>query len=377
VRWALLVIAYVGLFYLGVVDNARGPIYPHALKDLGLTSSQGSWLFALTSLSGLFITLLTKHWLKLGTSTFLMKASWPIMGAGVFLIGYSYDEQSYALFLIGGFLQGIGAGVCGIIMNLIIAQATTPKYRRRFFGGLHGIYGVASLTVPFLYQKGLDLGWHWSTFYKVMALAPLALIPLCHGIKGEPCAVTETRNVSKLLKSIFGGLLGLYVSVEIVVSSRLVLLLLEGYDFSHHEASANLSLFFLLLMAGRFSLLLFNYPFKGENILRTSLGLTLIFLYLGLNHYPIFLSLSGLTMSIFFPTSMDLINELFPKNAEEVMTAAMSGIGFFLVAMHLGFGQMANIYGVKAAMGSAIAMTVGSAVLFEIFIRMYRRPVKS
>jgi fucose permease len=145
----------------------------------------------------------------------------------------------------------------------------------------------------------------------------------------------------------------MYVASEIVISSRLVLYLEQGVGMTNRAASLYLSAFFLFLMSGRIAVGLFHFKWQGPTILYASLVSTLIFCAIGLSSYPVFLSLTGLSMSVFFPAFMDWLAESFPNDFQKVTSIVLSGIGLHLVAMHLGFGRVAGHLGVVKAMGLA------------------------
>lgn len=369
-RFDWLLVAFLGLFYFGFTDNARGPVYPHALNDLNISSSLGSWLFAISSASGLTVTLVSRHWLNKLNTILWMKLSWPILALGFWLMGVSYDLNSITPLYIGSFFQGIGAGISTITMNLIVTKASTPDKRRRVFGALHGTYGIASLIAPIVYSFLFQNQIHWSQFFKYMAIIPLLLLMITWKSKGEirVDGAEPDKKANSFLSFLFGATLGLYVASEIVVSSRLVYFLTEGHQVSHDDASQLLSLFFLCLMGGRLSLAFFNIVIRGEIILRSSLLLTLILLVLGMNGYYFCFSICGLTMAFFFPCAMDFLSEWFDDTLDSMMAGAMSGIGVCLVLMHISFGQFAELFGINIAMASAIGFTILSFFFLEIFL---------
>lgn len=365
-----LFVAFIGLFYFGFTDNSRGPVYPHALNDLNISSALGSWLFALSSAAGLAVTLVSTFWLKKFSTITWMKISWPILALGFWFMGESFDQKSIIPLYIGSFFQGIGAGISTITMNLIVTQACDVLKRRRIFGALHGTYGIASLVAPVVYSTLYEKQIHWSQFFKYMAIVPFILLLVTWNIKGEKqVELPNTKlNTSRFLQILFGATLGLYVASEIVVSSRLVYFLTEGHGLAHKEASQYLSLFFLCLMGGRLSLAFFNISLKGESLLRASLLSTLLLLVLGMNGFYLAFSLSGFTMAVFFPCAMDCLSGWFPDSLDAMMAGAMSGIGVGLVFMHISFGQFADLYGIKFAMGSALFFCSLSYLCLETFL---------
>ena len=143
----------------------------------------------------------------------------------------------------------------------------------------------------------------------------------------------------------------------------------------NNQANLYLSSFFILLMIGRLMLGFINIPMRSQSLLVLSLLLTSAFCFFG-KDYPIFLSLSGLTMSVFFPSFMDWIAEAFPNNFQRVMRFAMAGIGAHLVLMHLSFGRIADSLGIEKAMNLPFILSFISLLLLLISLLNHRRITK-
>ena len=367
----LLMAAFVGLFFFGTLDNGRGPAYPEILKELGLSNRQGSLLFALTSFVTFLMTVLSSKWLKILDLLRGMRLSWLILSVAAFLIGLSGTLSSPTLLFTAAVVQGLGMGITGMNMNLMIEAGTPVQYRRRAYGGLHATYGIASFFAPLFFTGVKMLGLTWEYFFYILsALGPI--IFLCIPGKEEVFAKLPGKDqkfpVPLLFLCLMGMTVGTYVASEIVVSSRLVLFLEEGHALTNAKAGLYLSAFFILLMAGRLFLGLVNGPFSGPPLLIGSLLMSGVFCWLGKQGYFFCFSLTGLSMSIFFPSFMDWVAESFPNEFQKVIKVTMSGLGLHLVAMHLGFGQLADLLGVIKAMDLALYLTGLSLSLLIICI---------
>ena len=55
--------AYMSLFAMGLLDNTRGPSYPNIINTFKITMAEGSWIFTIASIAGLFVNLSAKWWL--------------------------------------------------------------------------------------------------------------------------------------------------------------------------------------------------------------------------------------------------------------------------------------------------------------------------
>lgn len=359
----LLQAAFVGLFYFGMLDNARGPAYPGIMRDLKLSNWEGSFLFALTSLMSFTMTVLSPFWLKKLKLYQGMKLSWIILALAGLFLGLSGIFNSAPLLYLASIVQGTGMGINGMNMNLMVEAGTPVTHRRRVYGALHATYGVASFLAPLLFSGLKMAGFKWQGFFLILAfIGPLLFfLPKRKGddVFSQAPAASNDLPIPMYYLLTLSLCVGMYVASEIVVSSRLVLFLEESHKMSNAEASTYLSGFFILLMGGRLSLGLFHIPIKGHILLISSLVLTTIFSFLG-NYIPVFYSLTGLSMSVFFPSFMDWIAETFPSEFQRVTKFALSGIGIHLVMMHLGFGKLADSLGVNKAMMLVLILSLTS-----------------
>lgn len=376
----LLVAAFVGLFFFGTLDNGRGPAYPQIMAELDLTNRQGSLLFALTSLVSFIMTVFSSKWLRLVDLMKGMRLSWLVLSLASFLIGLSGTLQSPIILFIAAIIQGVGMGVTGMNMNLMVEAGAPVTHRRRAYGGLHATYGIASFLAPLLFTGAQLVGLGWEGFFYGLAfLGPILFFVLPAGEEtfARIPSKEHVQSIPLPLLILMGMTVGTYVASEIVISSRLVLFLENGHALTNAKAGLYLSGFFILLMVGRLFLGLVDLPIKGPFLLIGSLLLTAVFCWLGKQGQFIFFSLTGLSMSVFFPSYMDWLATSFPDNFQKVTAFVLSGIGLHLVAMHLGFGQLADLLGVVRAMDLALYLTGASFVLLAISLTWTSRLIKA
>lgn len=360
VQWALVLLAYITLFSLSLIDNSRGPAYPEILEDFQINAARGAWLFAWASFAALVANLSARWWLpRIGIvkATFLALMT---MGMGSFLFGISLD-YSIEMLDLSSFVMGFGMGVANISMNLLVAKGTPETHRRQFFSGLHSIYGIGSLTAPLILSSFMTFGFTWNQYFQWLTLLPtLTLLFLFlkkkdfqkNNFADALPKLSLSAPVKLPIRLAYGLLFGCYVSSEIVVSSRLVLYLTHGHEFSGEQARLALSVFFLGLLGGR--LLFTVLPIKGssQKWLITSC-LSTIFVYtLARWVSPYFIVLTGLTMSYFYPVAMDWLSKKFPKGLEWMTASVLTFISVLLVFMHLGFGYITDLLSIEVAMAS-------------------------
>jgi MFS transporter, FHS family, glucose/mannose:H+ symporter len=372
-NWPLLLLAYCALFSFGLIDNARGPFYPLMLKEFSLSTAAGSWFFALSSLTGLFVTLLAKFWLPIKTTAFWNKIGLVLLGLGPLLLGLSSFNRTLPLLFLSSIIQGMGVGLCGMTMNLMVSQASPINHKRRAYGGLHSLYGVSSLLAPQLFSYWLGLGHSWSGFFFILSLAPFIVILVfskqnfSFPSPPQKHKSLDFKNVSLSNKVLWPLMMGLYVASEIVVSSRLVLFLTQAKKLPLSLASLYLSGFFACLMLARILIASGLISLSARRAMAASLIGTGILLIMGQSGHYWALSLSGASMGVFFPVAFDYLASQFPLYFEKMTSLVMSSIGLILVLIHIGFGQFANALGVYWAFSMALALTL-LALLSLIFL---------
>ncbi|MBD64530.1 MAG: hypothetical protein CME62_04955 [Halobacteriovoraceae bacterium] len=341
-------LAYGSLFILGFIDNSRGPIYPELLSQFQVTKVQGSLIFSLCSLSGFVVSLFVSRWLKFLGTIWATRVALLTDFLACILMGFAPSSyHGFIQFVIAGVILGIGMGMKGICANLLIRKASNHHNRRRLFSGLHTMYGMASFFAPFIIAELFQLGLGFQRIFLYTSVLPIVL--LITTFKTKPYTIQykkpDTSSLSGSKVILIASIFALYVSSEILVSSRLTIFLKEVHGYSLSQAAFNLSVFFGLLLVGRMSFGLFHVPFKSFNIMTGSIVLSFVVSILGMQFYPPLLALNGLSMSIFFPSAMDWVSEFFGEESEYVISRIMVTISGSLVAMHYIFGLFAEHFG--------------------------------
>lgn len=374
IHWAYVVLAYLTLLSQSILDNARGPAYPNILQSFDISATRGAQLFAWASVAGLIANASARYWLPKIEAVVGTYYALALMALGSFLFGMSHHFGVWMLDF-SSVLMGFGMGVANVAMNLLIARATPLEYRRQFYAGLHSVYGLGSLGAPLLYSLFLSFGQEWNYFFCWLIILPMLTLLLAlskrqhlHGhfddFKMNKKAMTPPVNL--ITRIAYGCVFGFYVAAEIVVSTRLVHYLSSGHGVSPENARLALSSFFLALLIGR--LLFTVVPLRGssQRWLLLSCAMTLIIYIFSRTISPLFLILTGLTMSYFYPVAMDWMSKKFPQGIEWMMSSVLTSISLLLIAMHLGFGVITDNLGLEAAMLILPIMTTLCFILLLI-----------
>lgn len=364
-----VVLAFVALFLLGFVDNSRGPVYPQLLETFNITKAEGAFIFSLSSLTALVFAILSPWWLRKFNTFKITRFGLLVQSFSCLLMGMSssFEGIGFTFFLCASIVLGASLGINSLTVNILVDQSEV-KSKRKIYGALHASYGLASLLAPICVSLFYKLGISWENFFFLIAIFPLSIFILSFNwVQVKP--KIEERSIDLKLFWEFkelGLLFAFYVSSEVLISSRLALILSEKFKFSAAEASISLSVFFCLLLIGRASLVFDFFKVDSYKLLWCSVITTIITLFLGYYVHPMFLVLSGLTFSVFYPSAMGLISTNLPGNVSGIVSIANISAGLFLVFIHWFFGLIATLKGIDTAFHIVFILLVGVLYILQL-----------
>lgn len=349
---AFVFLAFLTLLILSVIDNSRGPLYPLIKTDLGLLNSQAAMIFALASLGQFIVNIASKLWLKLSFKKTICSFQ-VMMMVGCWLLGSSKNTGPLFLYA-GALIFGMGSGGLGSQANMLIILGTSTDRRRQFLSGLHAMYGTASFLAPFLVRGVFSAGGNWGQHFFLLSIFPfVAILIATINLKSEvpPSSEQTESGLSFWMKNLIGFVFASYVAGEVLISSRMVMYLMEAWNFSWEQASLNLSYFFMSLLIGRASFALIKFPGKSFSWLLVSLVGTILIAFFSIKVNPNCFFLCGFSLSIFFPCGIDWMTHNHGEKAAGFLTTYVSmWIGLGLVSMHFLNGIVADSVGVQQAM---------------------------
>jgi MFS transporter, FHS family, glucose/mannose:H+ symporter len=373
-KWPLIILAYVTLFSLSIIDNSRGPAYPDILSHFHISSTRGSFMFAIATASGLISSLSARWWLH--RFTIVQSSSFSLLCLFMGSLCFGLSARFGLFFLdLASMIMGIGMGCSNICMNLLISRGTSDKYRRQFFSGLHSIYGIGSLSAPLLLSLSYSINKPWPQFFIVISIIPL--LTFLWSLKISPhqlSLATQPRPQSVPTLALtervsIGSIFGFYVASEVMISSRLVYYLEQGHNIPLGQARLALSLFFAMLLLGR--LLFTIIPFKGrsETWLKISCSATLLIFTFSLLIDPRLMSLTGLTMSFFYPLGMEWLSRNYADQLEQMMASILTSVSVALISMHLLFGVITDLLGINIAILATYILQGGALLFILLFTK--------
>ena len=392
-----ILVAWMSLFALGLVDNARGPVFPDVLKDFALTDTVGSFFFLAASLASLIHNTVFYRFLCETNPKRLIGIYTLIMAAGALLISYTTDFRAT---LVACAILGIGFGGLGVGQNAAV-QAAPSEHRQRAMGILHAMYGLSSFSAPLLVAYLASYGWRLalvllslpSVFVGLLVVFESArkknrttISPvensqdaLAERVSGESAA--GENHVSLLTQAkerraawYAAALVALLVVAEISVSSRLTLLARRDWGISIESAGSWLAAYFAAMTLSRLVLGLVRFPFSARQLLWFAIFLGAPFLIvgflpLGFSREIRLLSLVGFGFPIAmgYPLAMTRLAEIFGPRVQRVTSLCLILQSGAAMTMHFVLGWGADSHGLLFVLG-----TVSFAALLGISVSFWR-----
>jgi len=381
VIWGYIVLAYLSLFALGISDNIRGPLFPEILKAFEVSDTAGAVYYAISSFCGFLSSLMVRTLLLRWSRVRSLQFSLVLMTIGLIGMGAVKD---FAWLLFSAAIFGASLGIMGVMQNVMVSLGSLPHRRQKMLAGLHSNYGLASVLAPLTVAFFSEVLGSWRYVFYVVSLAPFSVFVGSFFWREKPVS-TDTGSVSKVIpptpqsrKDHFGqmfvaGILAFYVLAEIMVSSRLSLFARRELGLDLQQSSYYLMGFFVFLLAGRllFTFVDFKWPLRG--MLGFSLLSSMLLCAVGLQGYPILLSLSGFFMAPFYPLAIMYVASHYEKNMDSAMSYTVAIQSVFTVCMHGLVGYLTDRLGISSALWVG-PMALGlSFIMLMVFERVFRR----
>ncbi|WII71491.1 MFS transporter [Bdellovibrio sp. 22V] len=378
--WPYIILSYMSLFVYGFTDNIRGPLFPEILANYKVSDTVGSWMFAMSSLSGFAASYLARHFLRKFDRKNVLQVAAII--AILALAGMAFS-RNFAFFLTFSFISGISQGILALVPNILVPLAASAERKQQFLSGLHAMYGLASFLAP-LAAAAVALAtpnWRWT--FLLAGLGPLFLFSYSLRAK-HPLFDNEDRNETPpppaptshrhALPQIFlASMVSFNVAAEVLISSRLALYMRREMNYSLEAASLYVTYFFIGMLAGRLFFAAYKFSLPTRQQLSISLLSTAVLIVLGLFVHPLFLPLTGLAIAPFYPLSISFISSEFPEDLDSAISYMTAMDSFMLIVMHLTVGKLTQSFGIKQAFFSGLFFLLVSYFLTNTYAYFFHR----
>jgi MFS transporter, DHA1 family, purine base/nucleoside efflux pump len=365
--------AFFAFLIFGFADNLKGPLLPVLLEEFSLSYAQGSNLLLMLYL-GFMLSILGSGIIagKYGNRTVLL-LSGIIITAGIAGMSSVQDKLFlYPLFFsIGIALGGIEIGANGAITDIYHENSG------KFLNLLAVFHGAGSMAAPLIAGILLESDRPWQYIYKISVL-PILIFPVIFlfiklfsgkAALGREKQKNNSNNFLNVNVFLLSLLIFLYVASEISFATWLVDYLYKVRLFSLKSASIMLTIFWALVMFGRFiaSFVVDRIGYIKSLIISASLAL--IIFSAGIIPGKVFsylLPLTGLFFALIFPTSTALAAKIFPESKHKIFSILFffAGLGGLLGPWLVGYS--ANWVGIALGFPILAIYILGTIIILIV-----------
>jgi fucose permease len=316
---------FLSFFVFGFTDNLKGPTLPAMLAELHIGYGTGGNIFFGEYMGFLIATLIT----GILADRFGLKSV--ILLAGIFLGigvgGYSFFQS--AILLSGSlFVLGLGLGALELGPNAIIISLH-HEHKGLYLNLMSVLHGLGSLIAPLFAGWLLSLSISWRVAYRwdILLIALFVIIfVFLRFPKAEEKAQLNFRHIPQIAFKgqlpWFYAAITFYVAAEIGMASWLVTFLQKVHNIPVTTSNQSLSLFFAMIMLGRLIGGFFVHRIGYlRSILFMSIGALLCIVagLLGPKETAFLLPITGLFLSIIFPTITAAVSDTRTENGNTIL----------------------------------------------------------
>ncbi|GAB4492116.1 MAG: sugar MFS transporter [Anaerolineales bacterium] len=372
--WLWTAAAFFAFFVFGFSDNLKGAVLPALLQDLRIDYTVGGSIL-LGLYIGFMIATATTGLIAdaLGKKTVLLMAG---VSLALGVTGFSNFSMPILLGLSMAVL-GYGLGALELGCNAIIVELH-PGDKGRYLNLMSVMHGMGSMAAPFFAGLLLAAGASWRTVYRwdyllIGILLVYVLLNRYPAIKSgssdkiDFAHVGQTAFTPRMLW-LYAAIVA-YVAAEIGIASWMPEYLQKVRGQGVEASTQALSLYFGLMMVGRFvgSFFIERLGYL-KSILIAMLGASLC-IALGLAAFPFALTATGFFLSIVFPTITAAASDGLTENTNTILGLlfTFAGLGGMLGPWLVGFAS--DYFGIDRGwwlnLGFALLTALSAMVLLQ------------
>ncbi|HJV77622.1 MAG TPA: MFS transporter [Paludibacter sp.] len=384
IKW----LTFLMFMMFAMTTDAVGVIIPEVMKQFQLSMTAAGLMhyapMVAIALAGIFLGFLAD---KFGRKrTIIIGLALFSVNSYLFLTG-----NTFAFFLGLLIISGIAIGVfktAALALIGDISKSTTEHTST--MNAVEGFFGVGAIIGPFIVTYLLKTGVDWKWLYVVAGSLCIVLIvtalmveyPKTKKTTEDPINLKATLTMMKDPYALGFSLAAfLYVSVECAIYVWMPTLI-AGYNGSAvFIATYALSIFFILRASGRFLGAWLMARFNWALVL--SIFSFLIFSCFlgsvtgGVGFAVVLLPLSGLFMSVIYPTINSKGISCFPKAKH----GSVAGVILFFTAAGAALGPLlmgavSDAFGHNAKYGFVLATVFSGLLLTGVLINLFFNPTK-
>jgi DHA1 family quinolone resistance protein-like MFS transporter len=380
-------LTYMMFFVFAMTSDAVGVIIPELINTYNLNLTQASAFHYIPMIfiafSGLFLGYLADKWgRKVTIVTGLIIFS---IACFLFSVGQSFFYFLFLLALIGIAIGLFKTGALALIGDI----SSSTKEHTATMNKVEGFFGVGAIVGPAIVSYLLVTGVSWKYLY---IAAGVICILLCIVAMRTKYPVTKNVTEDKInLKSSFKLMkdpyalgfslaIALYVATEVAIYVWIPTLLGDYTGSMVWLATYALTIFFVLRAGGRFLGVWMLKHFSWQKVMFWfSLAVFLCYLgtaLVGVDAAVVLLPLSGLFMSMIYPTLNSKGISCFPKSKH----GAVAGVILFFTAVSaaispLLMGIVSDLFG-HVSYGFYLATFFSALLVFAAIYNLRVDPTK-
>jgi FHS family glucose/mannose:H+ symporter-like MFS transporter len=376
--WLLTAGAFFAFFLFGFSDNLKGAVLPALLQDMHFNYALGG-----TILMGIYAGFMTAT-LATGflADAFGQKVVMVLAGITLALGVTGLMTLNSALGLTAAMAcLGFGMGSLELGCNALIVSLHREK-KGRYLNLMSVMHGMGSKLAPLYAGWMLSGGQSWREVYRwdLVLIAPLTLyfllVQFPRKLGGESARMNFRQlgatAFSNRMKAFYAAIL-LYVAIEIGIASWVVEFLQKVQGQSVTRSTQALSIFFGLIMLGRFVGSFFIERFGYlRSILIAGLAASAC-VALGLFGPPqlaFLLPASGFFLSIIFPTITAAASGNPAENMNTILGLLFTFAGLGGIAGPWLVGIASNLGGIQFGFGLNLVFGLLMVVVVAVLMRI-------
>ncbi|WP_293050411.1 MFS transporter [Paludibacter sp.] len=384
IKW----LTFMMFMMFAMTTDAVGVIIPEVMKQFHLSMTAAGLMhyapMVAIALAGISLGFLAD---KIGRKpTIIIGLALFAANSYLFLVG-----NKFGFFLSLLVISGIAIGVfktAALALIGDISKSTTEHTST--MNAVEGFFGVGAIIGPFIVTYLLKTGVAWKWLYVVAGTLCIMLIiiallveyPKTKKTTEDPINLKGTLSMTKDPYAMGFSLAAfLYVAVECSIYVWMPTLIAGYKGSAMFIATYALSIFFILRAGGRFLGAWLMAHFNWALVL--SIFSLLIFLCFlgsvvgGINFAVVLLPLSGLFMSVIYPTINSKGISCFPKAKH----GSVAGIILFFTAAGAALGPLlmgavSDAFGHNAKYGFVLATVFSALLLSGILVNLFFNPTK-
>ena len=375
---------FFAFFVFGFSDNLKGPTLPALLEDLHLNYSVGGTILLCAYLGFMAATL------SIGLLADVLGQKAGLVLAGISLgfgvCGFSVFEHPILL-MLSVTLLGFGLGALELGCNSLIVSLHHAD-KGRYLNLLSVMHGLGSMVAPLYAGWLLAANVSWRLVYQ-WALLPVGAVIISFVLLRFPERSStdeesggEKINFGHLSKTAFTPkmlwyytAITLYVAFELGIASWLVEYLQKVRGHDVEQSTRTLSVYFGLIMLGRFigSFFVEHFGYLKSILIAALLASACVGVgVFGPTQFVLLLPVSGLFCSIIFPTLTAAISDDHPQNTSSILGLlfTFAGLGGIVGPWLVGVAsEMAGIncgFGMNLTFGLLTAVSAFFLLQFKV-----------